>query len=135
MKLSQSLNRRRGAFTLVEIMIVIAIIALLASLAVPGFLRSRKRAQAGRVINDLRLLDSALDQYAIENSRKAGSTATFTDLKSYLKKGASLYNTGNDVLGNPYGPTFTVDSLPKIPSATRTALSDIANTTFWSPYQ
>lgn len=135
MKSSQSLHRRRGAFTLVEIMIVIAIIALIASLAVPGFLRSRKRTQAGRVINDLRLLDGALNQYTIENSRRAGSTATFTDLRGFLKKGASLYNTGSDILGNPYGPSFTVDLLPKVPAATRTALSDVAGTAFWSPYQ
>jgi len=126
--------RRRGGFTLVEIMIVVAIIALLASIAVPGFLRARKRSQASRVINDLRLLDSAVDQYAIENNKLSGSTATFTDLKVYLKRGGPLYNTGNDVLGNQYGPTFTVDSLPKVPVNTRASLSDVANTAFWSPY-
>ncbi len=115
-------------------MIVVAIIALLASIAVPGFLRARKRSQASRVINDLRLLDGATDQYAIENNKTTGATATFTDLKVYLKKGASLYNTGNDVLGNPYGPSFTVDSLPRVPTNTRNALSDVANTAFWSPY-
>ena len=54
------LNKRRGGFTLVEIMIVVAIIALLAAIAVPGFLRARKRSQASRIINDLRLIDSAV---------------------------------------------------------------------------
>ena len=63
------LNKRRGGFTLVEIMIVVAIIALLAAIAVPGFLRARKRSQASRVINDLRLIDSAVDQYAIEQQK------------------------------------------------------------------
>ncbi len=53
-------------FTLVEIMIVVAIIALLAAIAVPGFLRARKRSQASRILNDLRMIDSAVDQYAIE---------------------------------------------------------------------
>ncbi len=135
MKLSSLLHtRRRGGFTLVEIMIVVAIIALLASIAVPGFLRARKRSQASRVINDLRLLDAATDQYAIENNKLSGSTATFADLQAYLKKGGVLYNTGNDVLGNQFGPTFTVDSLPKVPTNTRTSLSDVANTAFWSPY-
>ena len=105
MKLSSLLHtRRRGGFTLVEIMIVVAIIALLASIAVPGFLRARKRSQATRVINDLRLLDSSVDQYAIENNKTTGSLANFNDLKVYLKKGGPLYNTGNDVLGNAYGP-------------------------------
>lgn len=127
-------NRRKSGFTLVEIMIVVAIIALLASIAVPGFLRARKRSQATRVINDLRLLDSSIDQYAIENNKTTGSVANFTDLKVYLKKGGTLYNTGNDVLGNAYGPTFTVDNLPKVPAATRIALSDVVDTTYWSPY-
>src|SRR4249919_3910836 len=101
------LNKRRGGFTLVEIMIVVAIIALLASIAVPGFLRARKRSQATRILNDLRMLDNAADQYAIETNRSTGMNPTFTDLKVYLKKGAVLYNTGKDILGNDYGP-FTV---------------------------
>src|SRR5207342_3604841 len=101
------LNKKRGGFTLVEIMIVVAIIALLASIAVPGFLRARKRSQATRILNDLRMLDNAADQYAIETNRSTGMNPTFTDLKVYLKKGAVLYNTGKDILGNDYGP-FTV---------------------------
>lgn len=130
----QKLQTRRGGFTLVEIMIVVAIIALLASIAVPGFLRARKRSQASRVVNDLRLIDNSLDQYAIEHNKKTGAVANFNDLKVYLKKGGVLYNTGTDVLGNQYGPTFTVDSLPKVPNNTRNSLSDVANTAFWSPY-
>ena len=66
-------SSRRGGFTLVEIMIVVAIIALLAAIAVPGFLRARKRSQASRIINDLRLIDSAVDQYAIETSKTTGA--------------------------------------------------------------
>ncbi len=50
-------SNRKG-FTLVEIMIVVAIIALLAAIAVPGFLRARKRSQASRILNDLRMIDS-----------------------------------------------------------------------------
>jgi type II secretory pathway pseudopilin PulG len=118
----------------VEIMIVVAIIALLASIAVPGFLRARKRSQAVRILNDLRLLDGAVDQYAIETNKLGGSSPAFSDLKVYLKKGAPLYNTAKDILGNDYGP-FTVDSLPKVPSNSKAALSDVADTTFWSPYQ
>jgi prepilin-type N-terminal cleavage/methylation domain-containing protein len=126
------LHHRRG-FTLVEIMIVVAIIALLASIAVPGFLRARKRSQAVRILNDLRLLDGAVDQYAIETNKLGGTNPAFSDLKVYLKKGAVLYNTGKDIFGNDYGP-FTVDSLPKVPSSSKAALSDVADTTFWSPY-
>ena len=128
-------NHKRRGFTLVEIMIVVAIIALLASIAVPGFLRARKRSQATRILNDLRLLDGAVDMYAIENNKATGAHPTFTDLKVYFKKGTSLYNTGNDILGNAYGPTFTVDSLPMVPASSKTSLSDVVDTNFWSPYQ
>src|SRR5881398_2746546 len=127
------LNSRRGGFTLVEIMIVVAIIALLAAIAVPGFLRARKRSQASRIINDLRLIDSAVDQYAIENNKSSGSQVLVADWTNYLKKGTNLYTTGKDILGNPYGAQ-TVDSLPKVPASAYASLSDVADTTLWSPY-
>jgi len=115
-------------------MIVVAIIALLASIAVPGFLRARKRSQASRILNDLRLLDSAVDLYAIENNKVTGTHPGFSDLKVYIKKGTNLYNTGADILGNSYGP-FTVDSIPKVPANSFAALSDVTDATFWSPYK
>ena len=127
------LNKRRGGFTLVEIMIVVAIIALLAAIAVPGFLRARKRSQASRIINDLRLIDSAVDQYAIETNKKSGDPVAITDWTNYLKKGTNLYVSGNDILGNTYGGQ-TVDSLPKVNVSTKTSLSDVTDTAFWSPY-
>jgi len=127
------LNKRRGGFTLVEIMIVVAIIALLAAIAVPGFLRARKRSQASRIINDLRLIDSAVDQYAIENNKASGATVLVTDWSKYLKAGTNLYLTGKDLLGADYG-TQKVDSLPGVPTSTKAALSDVADNTFWSPY-
>jgi prepilin-type N-terminal cleavage/methylation domain-containing protein len=126
-------NKRRGGFTLVEIMIVVAIIALLAAIAVPGFLRARKRSQASRIINDLRLIDSAVDQYAIETNKKSGDPVKVADWTNYLKKGTNLYTTGADILGNSYGDQ-TVDSLPKVPTTSKTALSDVTDATFWSPY-
>jgi prepilin-type N-terminal cleavage/methylation domain-containing protein len=127
------LNKRRGGFTLVEIMIVVAIIALLAAIAVPGFLRARKRSQASRIINDLRLIDSAVDQYAIETNKKSGDPVAVADWTNYLKKNTNLWSTGLDILGNSYGPQ-TVDTLPKVPATSKTALSDVTDNTFWSPY-
>src|SRR6266508_3674238 len=107
------LNKRRAGFTLVEIMIVVAIIALLAAIAVPGFLRARKRSQASRILNDLRLIDAAVDQYAIETSKGTGATANVADWTNYLKKDTMLYTTGKDMFGNAYGDQI-VDSLPKV---------------------
>ena len=132
----QKLNKNRGGFTLVEIMIVVAIIALLAAIAVPNFLRARKRSQATRILEDLRMIDSALDQYAIETNKTTGATAIWTDIKAYLKVGSTLYNsTGTDLLGNTFGANFTVDTIPKVPTATFESLSDVAPNDFWSPFK
>ena len=126
--------RRQNAFTLVEIMIVVAIIALLAAIAVPGFLRARKRSQAATIMNDLRLIDSALDQYAIETNKLSGASVAPSDWAIYLNnKGSKLTNTMADVFGNSYG-VQTVDSLPKVPASSWAALSDVADTTYWSPF-
>ena len=127
------LNKRRGGFTLVEIMIVVAIIALLAAIAVPGFLRARKRSQASKVLNDLRLIDSAVDQYAIENNKKAGDTVTVAQWTQYMKGGTSLYNTGQHPIYGTYGGQ-SVDRLPRVPTQAFNDLSDVAPAEFWAPY-
>jgi prepilin-type N-terminal cleavage/methylation domain-containing protein len=128
-----TLRPDRKGFTLVEIMIVVAIIALLAAIAVPGFLRARKRSQASRILNDLRMIDSALDQYAIETNRSTGFVVAVADWTNYVKKNALLYNSGNSILGSSYG-SQTVDTIPQVPASDLAALSDVAGTGFWSPY-
>ncbi len=129
----KKLQTRRGGFTLVEIMIVVAIIALLAAIAVPGFLRARKRAQASKILNDLRMIDGAVDQYAIETGRKSGDVVDVVDWTNYLKRDTHLYVTGQDLFGDDYGPQ-TVDILPTVPATAFASLSDVADTGFWSPY-
>lgn len=127
------LNKKRGGFTLVEIMIVVAIIALLAAIAVPGFLRARKRSQASKIINDLRMIDAAVDQYAIESGKTTGAPVGEDDWKRYIKKDSVLYTTGANLFGHTYGAQ-TVDTLPTVPTDSFNALSDVADNTFWSPY-
>lgn len=127
-------HRPGGGFTLVEIMIVVSIIALLAAIAVPGFRRARKRSQATRVLEDLRLLEAAVSLYAIEKSKTSGTTLIFSDLQPYLKRSTPLYNTGRDILGHRYR-NFIVDQYPQMASRTATVLSDVTDASFWSPYQ
>jgi prepilin-type N-terminal cleavage/methylation domain-containing protein len=127
------LNRKHAGFTLVEIMIVVAIIALLAAIAVPGFLRARKRSQASKILNDLRMIDAAVDQYAIETNRTTNFPVAVGDWTNYVKKNSILYNTGTSLLGSSYG-TQTVDTIPQVPSSDLAVLSDVAGTGFWSPY-
>jgi prepilin-type N-terminal cleavage/methylation domain-containing protein len=128
-----TITKKRAGFTLVEIMIVVAIIALLAAIAVPGFLRARKRSQASKLLNDLRLIDAAVDQYAIETAKTTGATVDVSDWTNYLKKDTTLYATGQDIFGDTYGGQ-TVDTLPKLPASAWASLSDVADAAFWSPY-
>jgi type II secretory pathway pseudopilin PulG len=114
----------------------VAIIALLAAIAVPNFLRARKRSQASRVLQDMRMVDSAIDQYAIEYNKTTNQAVNWTDIKAYLKTGSKLYNSGGmDMLGFTInGGSFTVDGIPRISSSTYNALSDVAPSDFWSPF-
>jgi prepilin-type N-terminal cleavage/methylation domain-containing protein len=127
------LNRKHAGFTLVEIMIVVAIIALLAAIAVPGFLRARKRSQASKILNDLRMIDAAVDQYAIETNRTTGNTVVVSDWTKYVKKDSILYNTGANLFGTAYG-NQVVDTIPQVQTVDYQVLSDVAGPGFWSPY-
>ena len=117
-------------------MIIVALIALIAAIAVPNFLRARKRAQATRILDDLRLIDGALDLYATETSKTAGDPAAWSDLQPYLKKNMLLYNSnGIDLLGNAYNSgSYSVDNPPKVNPASFIALAEVAPADFWSPF-
>lgn len=125
---------RRQGFTLVEIMVVVAIIAMLAAIGTSNMLRARKRAQAAKILDDLRMLDGALDQYAIEYNKKQGDIAMFSDLQPYLKRMNKLSMLGADIFGQSFGP-YSVDTPPKVSDFTFQALSDVAPAEFWSPYK
>ena len=130
----QKLTKNRGGFTLVEIMIVVAIIALLAAIAVPNFLRARKRSQASRILEDLRMIDAGIDQYAIENNMTSGAALNWGNIRGYLKTGSKLYNSnGSDMFNTPC-VGYTVDTIPGIANSTYLLLSDVAPADFWSPF-
>jgi prepilin-type N-terminal cleavage/methylation domain-containing protein len=79
--------RNTKGFTLVEIMIVVAIIGLLAAIAVPNFVQARNQARKNTCINNLRLIDASKEQYALENNKDNACTPDSTDLTPYLKNG------------------------------------------------
>ncbi len=103
---------RRAGFTLVEIMIVVAVIGLLAAIAIPNFVRARATSQATACINNLRQIDSAIQQIAMDKNLHAGDSINYpTDLTSYIK-----LNSNGSLPGCPASGTYTVQLVGTNPS-------------------
>lgn len=107
-------------FTLMELMIIVALIALLAVLALPSFAKARMQSQGKRIVNDARVIDTAIDAWAMEFNRVDGDPINLTLAAHYAKTGRL---TTNDVLGNPYTIGQVGTNQVRIATVTKSALA------------
>ena len=149
----KSTSPQRSAFTLIEIVVVMGILALMIAILIPSIVVAHKRSQAETVLTDLRALDGAMHQYTdrsggeirigrlsvtpretVDPGVQSGSDIQFSDIKKYLKKDTRVFKTnGRDPLGNPYGP-FTVGKPPQVPERTYEFFSGVVDDSYWSIY-
>jgi prepilin-type N-terminal cleavage/methylation domain-containing protein len=103
----------RTGFTLVEIMIVVAIIGLLGAIAIPSYVHSRARTQATACINNLRQIEAAVQQVVFEKGKHDGETINYPDdVTPYIK-----LNSTSSIPGCPAGGSYSLQVVGTIPQA------------------
>ena len=119
---------RTPGFTLVEIMIVVAIIGLLATIAIPNFVRARLKAQQSACINNLRQIDGAKQEWALETKAAATVSPTSDKIQPYMGRGSggSLPVCPLDS-GNSFTTSYTINSLQVAPQCQISSTNHILN--------
>src|SRR5215831_19442973 len=110
---------RKAGFTLIEIMIVVSIIGTLAAIVIPNFIKSRAISQADTCINNLRQIESASNQWALENNKSNTDPINYpNDLAPYIK----LTSSGK-IPGCPAGGTYVCSTAGSPPTCSLSTLT------------
>jgi len=133
-------KKMKKGFTLVEIMIVVAIIGLLAAIAIPSFMKARTTSQKNACINNLRQIESAKDQYAIEVGRQTGQlvatntadawNALVNATSAYIKAWPSCPASSSSSTKGTIGRTtadYTINPIGTAPECQMAGTAEVAN--------
>jgi prepilin-type N-terminal cleavage/methylation domain-containing protein len=105
-------NRIRG-FSLLEIMIVVALIGMLAAIAIPNLVKARSQSQANACLNNLRQIDNATQEWALEHGKGPSSGVIYDDIQPYLKSEVLCPAAGS---GATFALSYSVSTVSNKPS-------------------
>jgi prepilin-type N-terminal cleavage/methylation domain-containing protein len=107
-----AVNRIRG-FSLIEIMIVVSLIGMLAGIAIPNMVKARSQSQASACLNNLRQIDNATQEWALEHGKGPSSSVIFDDIQPYLKSEVLCPCAGP---GATFATSYTISTVSNKPS-------------------